>query len=119
MSVINIKQKLSLFDEYWSPKIVGELNDDKVQLAKLKGKFTWHTHAIEDELFIVLKGKLLVHFRDKTEEVNEGEMIIVLHGIEHMTEALDETHIIYIAPKEEVNTGDAKDMNLTAKEESI
>jgi mannose-6-phosphate isomerase-like protein (cupin superfamily) len=70
VKVVNIKKKLSVFDEYWSPKIVGELNDDKVQVVKLKGKFVWHKHDKEEELFYVIKGKLLIRFRDKTEEIN-------------------------------------------------
>lgn len=119
MSVVNIKQKLSLFKEFWSPKIVGELNDDKVQVVKLKGEFVWHKHDVEEELFIVVKGKLFIHFRDKTEEINEGEMIIVPHGVEHKPEALDEVHIILIEPKGTVNTGDSKNTPLTVKEESI
>jgi mannose-6-phosphate isomerase-like protein (cupin superfamily) len=119
MAVINISQKLSQFNEYWSPKIVGILNDDKVQVVKLKGEFVWHKHNIEEELFYVVKGKLLIHFRDKTEEINEGEMIIIPHGIEHKPEALEEVHIILIEPKGTVNTGDSKDKTLTAKEVNI
>lgn len=119
MTVVNIKQKLSLFSEYWSPKIVGEMNDDKVQVVKLKGEFTWHKHEIEDELFYVIQGKLLIHFRNRVEELNEGEMIIIPHGIEHKPEAPEEVHIILIEPKGTVNTGDAKDSELTAKETKI
>lgn len=119
MYKINIKEKLSTFSKYWSPKIVGEMNNDKVQVAKLKGQFVWHKHDDEDELFYIIKGKLLVHFRDRTEEVEEGELIIIPMGIEHKTEAPKETHIIYIAPKGQVNTGDAKKSDLTAEEEKI
>ena len=74
---------------------------------------------IEEELFYVIKGKLLIHFRDKTEEINEGEMIIVPHGVEHKPEAQEEVHIILIEPKGTVNTGNSKDKTLTAKEEKI
>ena len=119
MSVVNIKQKLSQFSEYWSPKIVGEFNDDKVQVVKLKGEFVWHKHDKEEEMFYVVKGKLLIHFRDKTEEIYEGEMIIIPHGIEHKPEAPNEVHIILIEPKGTVNTGDSKDKTLAAKEEKI
>lgn len=119
MGVINIKQKLSQFDEYWSPKIVGELNDDKDQVVKLKGEFVWHKHDTEEELFYVTKGRLLIHFRDRTEEINEGEMIIVPHGVEHKPEAPEEVHIVLIEPKGTMNTGDSEDKTLTAKEEAI
>lgn len=119
MEVVNVKQKLSLFNEYWSPKIVGELNDDKVQVVKLKGQFTWHMHENEEELFYVVKGKLLIHFRDKTEELNEGEFLIIPHGVEHMPEAPEEVHIILIEPKGTVNTGNAEKSELTAQEEKI
>lgn len=119
MVVVNIKNKLSKFSEYWSPKIVGELNDDKVQVVKLKGEFTWHKHDKEEELFYVVKGKLFIHFRDKTEEINEGELIIVPHGIEHKPEAPEEVHIILIEPKGTLNTGDSNDKAFTSKEEYI
>lgn len=119
MGVINIKQKLSQFSEYWSPKIVGELNDDKVQVVKLKGEFVWHKHEKEEELFYVIEGKLLIHFRDRIEEINKGEMIIIPHGVGHKPEAPQEVHIILIEPKGTVNTGDSKDNPLTAKEEKI
>ena len=105
IKVVNIKNKLNLFSEYWNPKIIAELNDHKVQVAKLKGKFVWHHHDNEDELFYVVKGCLIVHFRDKDVEVNEGEFVIIPHPIEHMTEAKEETHIILIEPKHVLNTG--------------
>ena len=119
MSVLNIKKKLSEFEEHWSPKIIGEMNDDKVQVVKLKGEFVWHKHDIEDELFYVIKGRLLIHFRDRVEELNEGEMIIVSHGVEHKPEAPEEVHIVLIEPKGTVNTGDSKDRTLTAKEDRL
>ncbi len=119
VKVINIKQKLSIFEEYWSPKIVGELNDQKVQVVKLKGEFVWHHHDNEDELFLVVKGKLIIHFRDKDVEVGEGEFVIIPHPIEHKPEAKEEVHIILIEPKGTVNTGSARGSDLTAKEEII
>ena len=117
VKVVNVKNKLSLFNEYWNPKIVGELNDHKVQLVKIKGKFIWHHHENEDELFIVVKGKLIVHFRDRDVEVQEGEFVIVPHSIEHMTEAKKETHIIYIEPKTALNTGNVIDSKYAAKKQ--
>ena len=81
---INLMNKFSLFDEKWTPKIIGELNNQYVKLCKLKGEFIWHSHEKEDELFMVFKGKLLMDFRDgRTVEVNEGEILIVPKGVEH------------------------------------
>lgn len=117
--VVTIAEKLALFNEHWSPKIIGELNDDKVQVVKLKGEFTWHSHDIEDELFLVLEGELLIHFRDKTETLKKGEMLIIPHGIEHKPEAIEEVHILLIEPKGTVNTGNSQDTSLTAEEATI
>jgi mannose-6-phosphate isomerase-like protein (cupin superfamily) len=120
VKVVNIAQKLSLFDEYWNPKIVGELNDHKIQVVKLKGEFVWHHHEQEDELFLVVKGKLIIHFRDKDIEVNEGEFVIIPHPIEHKPEAKEEVEIILIEPKNTLNTGNVVDSTLAAKnQESI
>ena len=118
VKVVNVKEKLSLFNEYWNPKIVGELNNHKVQVAKLKDKFVWHHHDHEDELFYVVKGCLIVHFRDKDIEVNEGEFVIIPHPIEHMTEVKEEeTHIILIEPKQVLNTGNEIDSKYAAKKQ--
>src|SRR3989344_3637630 len=108
IKVVNINEKLSKFGEHWSPKIVGELNDDKVQVVKLKGEFVWHNHEKEDELFLVIKGKLIIHFRDRDVEVNEGEFVIIPHPIEHKPEAPEEVEIILIEPKETLNTGNVE-----------
>jgi len=115
VKVINVHEKLALFNKYWDPKIVGEMNDDKVQLVKIKGEFVWHHHEKEDELFYVLKGHLIVHFRDRDMHVNKGELIIVPHMVEHMTEAPVETHLLYIEPKQAINTGNVTDSKYTAK----
>ena len=80
MEKVNIREKLGLFSDYWNPRIVGELNGQHVKAVKLKGEFVWHHHDLEDELFLVMKGKLKMEFRDRTEEINEGEFIIVPHG---------------------------------------
>src|SRR3990167_1672498 len=108
VKVVNIADKLSLFKEYLNPKIVGELNDHKVQVVKLKGEFVWHHHENEDELFLVIKGKLIIHFRDRDVEVNEGEFVIIPHPIEHKPEAPEEVEIILIEPKETLNTGNVE-----------
>lgn len=115
VKVVNVSEKLALFQTHWDPKIVGEMNDDKVQLVKIKGQFVWHHHEKEDELFYVLKGHLIVHFRDRDVHVGEGEFVIVPHMLEHMTEAAEETHLLYIEPKQAINTGNVVDSKYTAK----
>lgn len=108
MSKININNKLSLFSDYWSPKIVGELNGQYVKLAKLKGEFVWHKHDNEDEMFYVLKGELRIEFRDKTEYIQENEFLIVPKGVEHKPIAKDEVSVMVFEPMTTLNTGDSK-----------
>jgi mannose-6-phosphate isomerase-like protein (cupin superfamily) len=108
MEKVNLAQKLSLFNEYWSPKIAGELNDSYVKLAKLKGEFVWHHHEAEDELFLVVKGKLLIKLRDRDIWLEEGEFVIIPQGVEHMPVAEDEVHIVLIEPKTTLNTGNVQ-----------
>jgi len=119
VQVINIKEKLTLFSEYWNPKIVGELNDHKVQVVKLKGEFVWHHHENEDELFLVIKGNLIIHFRDKDVHVNEGEFVIIPKLIEHKPEALEEVHIVLIEPMTTLNTGNVVADKTVKNQESI
>jgi len=102
---VNINQKLSLFEEYWSPKIVGELNEQYVKLVKFKGEFAWHKHDNEDELFFVLKGKFRIELRDKTVELNENEFIVVPKGVEHKPVADEEVSVMLFEPKTTLNTG--------------
>ena len=108
MQIVNISQKLDLFNEYWSPRIVGELNDSHVKLAKLKGEFVWHQHENEDELFLVVKGKLLIKLRDRDLWLNEGELVIIPKGVEHCPVAEEEVHVMLLEPKSTLNTGDQK-----------
>lgn len=108
MQPINIRQKLASFDEHWSPKIIGQVNDCHIKLAKLKGEFVWHTHDDEDEMFLVIQGLLTMRFRDRDVDVNEGEMIIVPHGVEHLPVAKDEVHIMLFEPKSTLNTGNTR-----------
>lgn len=115
MNKINLKEKFNLFNEYWSPKIVGDLNDSHVKLAKFKGEFVWHKHDNEDELFFIIKGRLLIKFRDKDVYLNEGEFLIIPKGIEHMPIADEEVHVMLIEPKATLNTGDVIS-GLTKKE---
>ncbi len=106
MEKVNIYEKLNLFTEHWSPKIIGEVNDAYVKIAKLKGEFLWHAHENEDEMFYVLKGVLVIKFMDKDVELSEGEFIIIPKGIEHMPVAEDEVHVMLIEAKSTLNTGD-------------
>ena len=112
---VNIKEKLSQFSDHWSPKIVGELNGQHVKLAKLKSEFIWHKHEEEDELFYVIKGVLLMEFRDKAVEIHENEFIIVPKGIEHRPVAKEEVHLMLFEPITTLNTGD-KNNTLTRRE---
>ena len=106
MEKINIAQKLSLFNEYWNPKIVGELNGQHVKLVKLKGEFVWHKHDHEDELFYVLKGSFVMEYRDKKITLNENEFLIVPRGVEHRPVAVDEVSVMLFEPASTINTGD-------------
>ena len=108
MSVININEKLSLFSEHWTPKKIGELNGQQVLLAKLKGEFIWHAHKHEDELFMIIKGSLTLEFRDKTVELNEGEIYIIPKGVEHKPIAKEEVHVLLFEPIDIKHTGDVK-----------
>ena len=105
---VNLADKLSLFQDYWSPKIVGELNDAHVKLVKLKGEFTWHHHEAEDELFLVIKGKLLIKLRDRDIWLEEGEFAIIPKGVEHLPIAEEEAHVLLIEPKSTLNTGNVQ-----------
>ena len=108
MNAINLAQKLSLFSDHWHPRIVGELNGQQVKLAKLQGEFIWHDHADEDELFLVLKGRLRMEFRDRVVELGEGEMLIVPRGVEHRPIAEEEVHVLLFEPASTRHTGDVK-----------
>jgi len=115
MEKVNLAEKLALFNDYYNPRIVGELNNQHVKLVKLKGEFIWHRHDVEDELFLVIKGTLTMEFRDRTVEIHEGEFIIVPHGIEHKPSAAKEVHILLFEPATTLNTGDA-DCEMTKKD---
>ncbi len=107
MQKVNLSEKLALFTDFWSPKAVGAVNDLHVKLVKLKGEFIWHSHEVEDELFLVLSGKLRMQFRDREVVVEPGELIVVPHGIEHRPVADAEVHVLLLEPKSAVNTGTA------------
>lgn len=102
---INLKDKLSKFTEHWSPKIIGELHGVALKVVKLKGDFQWHHHDNEDELFWVIKGHLIIHFKNKNIKLNQGELLIIPRKIKHKPEAPKEVEIVLIEPKETLNTG--------------
>ncbi len=102
---VNLKEKFKKFNEHWNPKIVGELNDSYVKLAKFKGDFHWHQHEHEDEMFLVIEGKLLIKLRDKDIHLNEGEFVIIPKGVEHCPIADEEAHVLLLEPKTTLNTG--------------
>ncbi|WP_163835912.1 cupin domain-containing protein [Spartinivicinus ruber] len=103
---INIKEKFSKFSEYWSPRIVAEMNEYQFKLVKIKGEFTWHDHKDTDEVFIIIEGFMSIEFRDGKVDLSEGEMVVVPRGVEHKPFAKDECKIMLIEPRGVVNTGD-------------
>ena len=105
---VNLAQKLGLFGDYWSPKLVGELNGQHVKLVKLKGEFVWHHHEDEDELFLVLKGRLVIRLRDGEIRLDEGEFVIVPRGVEHLPIAEEEVHVLLLEPASTLNTGNVQ-----------
>ncbi|HEX9579241.1 MAG TPA: cupin domain-containing protein [Myxococcales bacterium] len=105
MKTVNLAEKLARFTERWSPKIVGEVNESYVKLVKLEGEFVWHHHDAEDEMFLVLQGRLRMRFRDREALVGPGEFIIVPRGVEHLPVAEVETHVMLFEPKSTLNTG--------------
>ena len=108
MKKINIQEKFGHFNDYWSPKVIGELNGQQVKIAKVKGEFVWHDHANEDELFLIIKGVLKIEFREKTVELKEGEMCIVPRGVEHRPIAKEEVWLMLFEPAATKHTGNVK-----------
>ena len=109
MKVINLDRKLGLFSDYWNPRIVAELNENHVKLAKVKGEFVWHRHDSEDEMFLVVHGRLKIHLRDRILELGVGDLCVVPRGVEHLPVADDEAHILLVEPKSTRNTGQVDD----------
>lgn len=105
MQTVNLKAKLAAIKQHWSPKIVGELNGQYVKLVKFKGEYVWHHHANEDELFLVLEGRIEIHFRDRVVTLNEGEFCIVPRGVEHKPVAAQEASVLLFEPAATRNTG--------------
>jgi len=116
---VNLAQKFSLFNEYWSPRIAGELNDAYVKLAKLKGEFVWHHHVNEDELFLVVKGHLTIRLRGQDIELAEGEFVIIPRGVEHLPVAAEEAHVVLLEPKSTLNTGNIQNERTVTELKSV
>lgn len=108
MKKINLDEKFSLIKNHWDPKIVGELNNQHIKIAKLKGEFVWHRHENEDEFFMVIKGHLTIKLRDGDIELDEGEFYIVSKGVEHLPVAEEEAHVMMFEPISTVNTGNVE-----------
>src|SRR5436305_11075544 len=105
---VNLSEKFRLFDEQWSPKIAGEVNDSYVKLVKFQGPFVWHKHDGEDELFLVVRGRFRMEFRDRHVWLEEGEFLIVPRGVEHRPVADVEAHVLLFEPASTLNTGDVR-----------
>ena len=112
---VNIQEKLNSFTDYWNPRIAGKLNGQLVKLVKFKGKFVWHKHDAEDEMFLVIKGEFNMELRDKTITISKGDFIIIPKGTEHRPVALDEVEVMLFEPDTTINTGDAVDTNFTRR----
>ena len=112
METVNLAEKFSRFSEYWSPRIAGEINDCYLKLVKFRGEFVWHHHDAEDELFLVVKGRMRMKFREHGQErelvVREGEFVIVPRGAEHMPVADEEVQVVLLEPKTTLNTGNVR-----------
>jgi len=122
ISKVNTAEKFADFSDYWNPRIAGDLNDSYVKLAKLKGEFMWHTHDEEDEMFLVMKGQLLIRYRDDGEhdvQLEEGEFVIIPRGIEHQPVAPEEVQVMLFEPKSTVNTGNVVNERTVTKMERI
>jgi mannose-6-phosphate isomerase-like protein (cupin superfamily) len=105
MEKINVQEKFSLFNDYWNPRVIAELNGQQVRAAKLKGEFFFHHHEHEDEMFLIVKGSLKMAFRDKVVVINEGEFIVVPKGVEHKPIADEEVHLLLFEPSNTLHTG--------------
>jgi len=119
MEIVNLNAKLAQIVGTWQPKIVAELNGQQVKLVKLEGEFVWHHHAAEDELFLVLAGRLRMEFRDRVQELGPGELIVVERGVEHRPVATEETHVLLFEPATTLNTGNLRNERTVERPERI
>ncbi len=120
---VNLAEKFSHFSEYWSPKIVGEVNDAHVKIVKVQGDFVWHHHDTEDELFLVLKGQLRMRYMEDGAErevtIGPGEFVIMPRGTEHLPSAEEEVHLLLLEPKSTLNTGNVRNERTVEELETI
>jgi len=116
---VNLAEKLASFSSRWDPKIVAELNGQQVKVVKLQGEFVWHSHEGEDELFLVVRGRLVMQFRERDVELGPGELIVVPRGVEHCPKADEEVEIVLFEPASTVNTGTAGGERTVARPERI
>jgi mannose-6-phosphate isomerase-like protein (cupin superfamily) len=119
MNKINIAEKFSRINEMWSPKILGEVNDSYIKAVKFIGEFVWHHHENEDEMFMVISGKLRMKFRDREEMVGPGEFIVVPRGVEHLPVSDQETQVLLFEPKSTLNTGNVRNERTLAELEKL
>ena len=120
MEPVNLRETFGRVSDFWSPKIVGELNDSYVKVVKLKGEFVWHRHEAEDELFLVVEGRLRMQLRDGDRDLGPGELIVVPRGVEHCPLALtDEVHVVLLEPKTTLNTGNVRNERTVEQLERI
>ena len=108
VTAINLAEKLGRFDDHWNPRIIADLNDSHVKLAKVQGEFVWHRHADEDELFLVLRGTLTIELRDGAVTVGPGEMVVIPRGVEHRPVAAEEVHLMLVEPRGIRHTGEVE-----------
>jgi mannose-6-phosphate isomerase-like protein (cupin superfamily) len=116
---VNLTQKLALFSDHWTPKVVGELNGQHVKLVKFSGPFTWHHHEAEDEMFLVVRGSFRMEFRDRAVTLEQGEFIIVPKGVEHRPVADEEVHVLLFEPATTLNTGNVTNERTVEKLDRI
>lgn len=117
--VINIKDKMNLVDEFWTPKIIEQFNDYHLKIAKFKGDFTWHDHKETDEVFMVIKGQMTIELRDKTVDLYEGDLYVVPKGVEHKPKCQNECEVLLIEPKGTINTGDKREVLTASNKEWV
>lgn len=116
---VTLSEKFAQFQDHWAPKIVGQVNDSHVKLVKVKGEFVWHHHDDEDEMFLVVNGRLLMKLRDGDVWLDEGELIIIPRGVEHMPVAPEETEILLFEPSTTVNTGNVESERTVKKPDHL
>lgn len=119
MNKINLAEKFTLFSEHWRPKVVAELNGQQVKVVKFQGPFVWHHHEGEDELFLVIKGRLRMEFRDHHVWLEEGELLVVPRGVEHRPVADEEVHVLLFEPAATLNTGNVQSDRTVAQPETL